>query len=94
MEFENPEKAAEGARAIVIVTEWDLFKTYDYDHFYTVMEQPSHIFDGRNLLDEEKMAESKFNYHRIGRRFDWWTYNNIIVEKCSNLCFEIEFIFG
>lgn len=69
VEFESPEKAAEGARAIVIVTEWDVFKTYDYDHFYTVMEQPSHIFDGRNLLDEEKMAESKFSYHRIGKPF-------------------------
>lgn len=69
VQFEDPEKAVEGARAIVIVTEWDIFKTYDYDRFYTIMEQPSHLFDGRNLLDEDKMNESKFSYHRIGRQF-------------------------
>ncbi len=39
------------------------------------MEQPSHIFDGRNLLDEEKMYKSKFSYHRIGKPFNSWTYN-------------------
>jgi UDPglucose 6-dehydrogenase len=53
--FEEPEKAVRGSSAILIITEWDIFRTYPYDLFYKIMEKPSHIFDGRNLLNEEKL---------------------------------------
>lgn len=44
------EEAVKGSHAIIILTEWDIFKTYDYSEFYNIMEKPSYIFDGRNLL--------------------------------------------
>lgn len=48
--FEDEQKAVRGSSAILIITEWDIFRKYDYEGFYNSMEKPSHIFDGRNLL--------------------------------------------
>ncbi len=58
-----------GASAILVLTEWDIFKTYNYEEFYKTMEKPAHVFDGRNLLDGEKLQEVGFDYHKIGKRF-------------------------
>jgi UDPglucose 6-dehydrogenase len=44
-----------GASAILVLTEWDIFKTYNYEDFYKTMEKPAHVFDGRNLLDGTKL---------------------------------------
>jgi len=49
--FEDAQKAVRGSSAILVITEWDIFKTYPYEDFYQSMEKPSYIFDGRNLLD-------------------------------------------
>ncbi|CAE8609576.1 unnamed protein product [Polarella glacialis] len=49
----SPDEAIDGAHAIVILTEWDEFKTYDYQKFYSKMMKPAFIFDGRNLLDHD-----------------------------------------
>merc|ERR1712176_1446607 len=43
---ESPEDAVKDAHAIVVLTEWDCFKTYDYSKFYTVMQKPAFVFDG------------------------------------------------
>lgn len=75
--FEDAQKAVRGSSAILVLTEWDIFKTYSYGDFYQSMEKPSYIFDGRNLLDEQKITEYGFRYHRIGKKFDKW----IIEEK-------------
>ena len=37
--------------AIIISTEWDEFKSFDWNHIYDLMKKPAWIFDGRNLLD-------------------------------------------
>lgn len=58
------------SHAIIILTEWDIFRTYPYAEFYRLMEKPSYIFDGRNLLNEEEMISYGFNYHRVGKRFN------------------------
>lgn len=68
--FEDAQKAVRGSSAILVLTEWDIFKTYSYEDFYKSMEKPSYIFDGRNLLDEQKITEYGFRYHRIGKKFD------------------------
>lgn len=68
--FEDSDQAVRGSSAILVLTEWDIFKTYDYEGFYKIMEKPSHIFDGRNLLQEEKMANLGFRYHCVGKKFN------------------------
>ena len=64
---EDPYKAAKGAHAIAVVTEWDLYKTLDYEKIYNEMEKPAFIFDGRNILDHEKLFKIGFEVHPIGR---------------------------
>jgi UDPglucose 6-dehydrogenase len=64
---ENPYRAAKGAHAIAIITEWDLYKTLDYEKIYHEMEKPAFIFDGRNILDHEKLFNIGYEVHPIGR---------------------------
>ena len=64
--FENPYQACENAHAIAILTEWDEFKAYDWKKIYDSMMKPAFIFDGRNLLDAEKMKAIGFVYQAIG----------------------------
>ena len=47
--------AAAGSHAICILTEWDEFKTLDYQAIYDSMVKPAFIFDGRNVLDHAKL---------------------------------------
>lgn len=63
----DPYQAALGAHAIVITTDWAEFTTLDYERIFDAMEKPAFIFDGRNLLDHQKLYEFGFSVHRIGR---------------------------
>lgn len=58
--------ALQGADALIIVTEWQDFRTPDFDEIKAALKTPV-IFDGRNLYDAEKMANLGFIYHSIGR---------------------------
>jgi UDPglucose 6-dehydrogenase len=64
--FENPYDACKDAHAIAILTEWDEFKEYDWQKIYDAMQKPAFVFDGRNLLDANKMREIGFIYKAIG----------------------------
>ena len=64
---EDPYKAAKGAHAIAIITEWDLYKTLDYEKLYRNMQKPAFIFDGRNILNHEKLYKIGFEVHSIGK---------------------------
>lgn len=64
---DDPYKAAKGAHAIAIITEWDLYKELDYEKVYNEMEKPAFIFDGRNILDHEKLFKIGYEVHPIGR---------------------------
>ena len=64
---EDPYKAAKAAHAIAVITEWDLYKTLDYEKIYKEMEKPAFIFDGRNILDHKKLFQIGFEVHLIGR---------------------------
>lgn len=63
----EPYKAMENAHAIAILTEWDEFKTYNWQKVYQNMRKPAFVFDGRNILDMNLMHETGFEYHCIGR---------------------------
>jgi UDPglucose 6-dehydrogenase len=65
---DSPYTAAENADAIVVLTEWDEFKAYDYAKIYKSMNKPAFIFDGRLLLDTQKLAKIGFNVEVIGKR--------------------------
>jgi len=60
-------EACAGAHAIAVVTEWDEFKTLDFQKIYEGMPKPAFIFDGRNILDLEKLAKIGFRAHGIGK---------------------------
>lgn len=60
-------EAVEGAHAIAIVTEWDEFKHMDFQKIHAVMAKPAFIFDGRNILDLQKLTDIGFRAHGIGK---------------------------
>jgi UDPglucose 6-dehydrogenase len=60
-------KAAAGAHALAIATEWDEFKTLDYKKIYDSMSKPAFIFDGRNILDLERLKKIGFRVCGIGK---------------------------
>lgn len=59
-------EAAEGADAIVLVTEWKEFKFLDLDRLRDLMKSPI-IFDGRNVFSPDWVRNKGFIYHCIGR---------------------------
>jgi len=62
----DPYDACNGAHALCILTEWDEFKDYDYEKIYASMAKPAFLFDGRNVLDHEKLRDIGFEVHAIG----------------------------
>lgn len=63
---ESPYQAAEGAEALVIITEWNEFKEMDLGRIKDLLHQPI-IIDGRNIYDPAKMEELGFIYKSVGR---------------------------
>eukprot|EP00798_Chlamydomonas_sp_ICE-L_P007612 gene7612-767_t len=66
----DPFEAADGAHAICVLTEWDCFKTYDYQAMYDKMIKPAFIFDGRNIMPAEKLREIGFIVYSLGKPLD------------------------
>lgn len=64
---QNMYEALDGADALVIVTEWTVFRTPDFDKMKSLMTG-NIIFDGRNLFDLEEMKEQGYQYFSIGRQ--------------------------
>ncbi|WP_118195537.1 UDP-glucose 6-dehydrogenase [Albibacterium indicum] len=62
----DPYEACKDAHAIAILTEWDEFKEYDWQKIYDNMLKPAHIFDGRNILDKDKLREIGFMISGVG----------------------------
>lgn len=58
--------ALENAEALIIVTEWNEFRTPDFDKIRSLLKEPV-IFDGRNLYDPDKMRDNNFIYYSVGR---------------------------
>jgi UDPglucose 6-dehydrogenase len=63
----DPYEAANEAHAIAVITEWDVFKTYDYRKIFESMKKPAFIFDGRNILDHKNLRTIGFEVTAIGK---------------------------
>jgi UDPglucose 6-dehydrogenase len=63
----DPYDAVTGARALVVLTEWDEFRWLDFSRVLALMEAPC-IIDARNLLDPAAVRRMGFSYAGIGRR--------------------------
>ena len=62
----NGYDACNKAHAIAILTEWDEFKTYDWQKIYDNMLKPAFVFDGRNVLNKAELEKIGFIYQAIG----------------------------
>jgi UDPglucose 6-dehydrogenase len=65
--IEDPYEAAKGAHAIAIMTEWALYRSLDWEKIYSSMEKPAFVFDGRNILEHERLYSIGFNVYPLGR---------------------------
>ena len=64
--YQDPYEACKDAHAIAVLTEWDEFKTYDWQKLYDQMQKPAFLFDGRGLLNMEELEEIGFVCYKIG----------------------------
>jgi UDPglucose 6-dehydrogenase len=64
---ENQYDAINGADALIIATEWNEFRTPDFEKMAATMNN-KFIFDGRNLFDLEQMEQLGFHYESVGRK--------------------------
>ena len=63
---DDPYRAALGAEAVVILTEWDAYRQIDLDELARVMAGRT-LFDCRNLLDPARVEAAGLSYFGIGR---------------------------
>jgi UDPglucose 6-dehydrogenase len=62
----DPYSAAHGADALVVMTEWLLYRNPDFERVRRLLRRPL-LVDGRNLYEPDRMAALGFEYHGIGR---------------------------
>ena len=61
-----PMDAVHDADALVVATEWNIFRSPDFAALKSTLKQPV-IFDGRNLYDPPRLAQEGFDYYAVGR---------------------------
>jgi UDPglucose 6-dehydrogenase len=64
---DSPMDALKGADALLIVTEWKVFRSPNFDTIKDLLKQPV-LFDGRNLYEPRTMRDLGFEYYPIGRQ--------------------------
>ena len=64
---DSPMDALKGADALLIVTEWKVFRSPNFDTMKSLLKVPM-IFDGRNLYEPQAMRDLGFEYLPIGRQ--------------------------
>lgn len=62
----SPKEALDGADALVVVTEWNIYRSPDFDFIRSTLKQPV-IFDGRNLYNPQQLRDLGFHHYPIGR---------------------------
>ena len=63
----SAQAACNKAHALAVITEWDAFKTQDFNEVYTQMEKPAFVFDGRKILDYNQLQSIGFTAYEIGK---------------------------
>ena len=66
---EDPYKAASGAHAVAVLTDWKLYRELDFQRIYDGMQKPAFLFDGRNMLDHEALFNMGFEVYSIGKGY-------------------------
>jgi len=64
---DNQYDALNGADALIIITEWSVFRNPDFEKMESLLKNKV-IFDGRNLYDIQKMIDLGYYYNSIGRK--------------------------
>lgn len=64
--YDSADEALKGADCLMIVTEWQQFRSPNFDTIKTELKDPL-IVDGRNLYDPKTMKKMGFSYYTIGR---------------------------
>ena len=64
---DQPLNALDGADALVIVTEWHVFRSPDFSEIRSRLSEPV-IFDGRNIFEPTRVAAEGLSYYSIGRK--------------------------
>jgi UDPglucose 6-dehydrogenase len=62
----DPYEAAEGANALVILTEWNLFRALEWSRLKELLADPV-VIDLRNIYAPAMVAKEGFRYHSVGR---------------------------
>ena len=62
-------EALAGADALIINTEWTMFREPDFERMKSLLNQPV-IFDGRNLYNPVKLAKLGFQYFYVGQKVE------------------------
>eukprot|EP01062_Namystynia_karyoxenos_P060257 TRINITY_DN5179_c0_g2_i1.p1 TRINITY_DN5179_c0_g2~~TRINITY_DN5179_c0_g2_i1.p1 ORF type:complete len:517 (+),score=249.57 TRINITY_DN5179_c0_g2_i1:110-1552(+) len=60
-------EAARDAHCVAILTEWDEFRTIDYEAMYEQLKKPAFLFDGRAIVDQSKLREIGYDVYCIGK---------------------------
>ncbi len=63
----DPYDAVDGADALIVVTEWLVYRNPDFERMKEALRRPL-VIDGRNLYEPARMAALGFEYHAFGRR--------------------------
>ncbi len=63
----DPYVAAQGAHALLILTEWQEYRELDFERILGLMKKPAFIFDGRNILDHQRLFALGFNVFPLGK---------------------------
>lgn len=59
--------ACKDAHAVLVLTEWDEFKTLDWARIYGDMTKPAFVFDGRNVLNAQELRSHGFHTYTVGK---------------------------
>lgn len=59
--------ACANTHAIAVLTEWDEFKSLDWQRVYTNMQKPAFVFDGRGILNKKELQDIGFDFFAIGK---------------------------
>ena len=63
----DPYAAATGTDAILLMTEWDCYRTLDWARIHALMRKPALVFDTRNILDHAALRRLGFRVLAVGK---------------------------
>lgn len=65
--YKSASEALDQSHAVAVLTEWDEFRTYNWEAIYDRMYKPAFVFDGRNILDAKELTAIGFEVKGIGK---------------------------